>query len=545
MKKYFNEIKYLSFAIGLVIIVKITQYFFLLPFIERAFYGESIQYLNELISRHASKAPYTRTIEFYLTEAPKFVNRLLFLSLLFLFLSYFLLKDKSNRVRSFFLSTEPGLSLAIVRITVVSVILFSNFPDKLNSVLTLGPDNIYPPPGWSKSLIELLIEQPFIDLFQISFVVFLIGALIGFYTNHMLLGALITGFVVMGVPQFFGKIDHYHILWYSLFILSVSDSGNSLSIDNWLKKRAQLNFQKAARFGLPLKIVMILIGITYLFPGIWKFTFSGLEWAFSDNLKYKLYSKWVEFPEWTPIFRLDKYPFIYQSAAFITLIVEIGFVFALFFKKIRPLFIISALGFHFFVFLFLKISFLGHVLMYVVFINWDSVFKKTSLFVKKIGHLKHEILPVDKIKIRIQIMVGSILIVGSSLSGTLLIDSWPFGVYPTFASIENDTIPSISIVIENGSSNSKTTVIPLIESEFHSLFDNVGRLRKETERLYRANSVNQKDVKEFIDTLENSFITSNDPHTITFYKIRISTDPDVLERIESVEEQIIQVMIAQ
>ena len=107
----------------------------------------------------------------------------------------------------------------------------------------------------------------------------------------MLFGAVTTGFFVMGIPQFFGKIDHYHLLWYSLLIVSVSNSGNSLSVDNWMKKISQINHDKAIQFGLPLKIIMLLIGITYLFPGVWKITFSGLEWAFSNNLKYKLYSK--------------------------------------------------------------------------------------------------------------------------------------------------------------------------------------------------------------------------------------------------------------
>ena len=45
-------------------------------------------------------------------------------------------------------------------------------------------------------------------------------------------------------------------------------------------------------YGLPVRVIWLLFGVLYFFPGFWKYWRSGLDWAFTDNMKYPLYWNW-------------------------------------------------------------------------------------------------------------------------------------------------------------------------------------------------------------------------------------------------------------
>ncbi|MDR9418366.1 hypothetical protein [Gracilimonas sp.] len=351
----------------------------------------------------------------------------------------------------------------------------------------------------------------------------------------MMIGATLTGFFIMGIPQFFGKIDHYHILWYVLLILSVSPIGHCLSIDSWRNNIPQINGVKSSNYGVPIKIVMILIGLSYFFPGFWKFSISGFEWAFSENLKFKLYSKWLMLDGWTPFFRIDHYPFLYQSAAFMTLVIEIGFIFALFYKKIRPLFVIGALGFHVSVWYFMKNPFFSLMVLYVIFINWSKVFAFISNTLKNFNLSEVEVLNKPKSYLK-YFIVGGFLIFGNVATGSLLIDSWPFGVYPTFASIESATVPSILIQAENENSEVVSESIPLLDANFKNEFNSVVRLRGYLGNLLNANTPEPQSYRALADIFYDSKNLNPDNYTLKFYKIRLSTNPDKSSKVNQKQE---------
>ncbi len=124
-----------------------------------------------------------------------------------------------------------------------------------------------------------------------------ITGLIGLFTTASSALALILAVYVLGVTQVYGKVSHNHELIWFMALLAVSPCGDALSIDAILssRKRADLGIIErpgaSIVYALPLRFASLLLGIIYFFPGFWKFWTSGFAWAFSDNLKYQMYSK--------------------------------------------------------------------------------------------------------------------------------------------------------------------------------------------------------------------------------------------------------------
>ena len=85
----------------------------------------------------------------------------------------------------------------------------------------------------------------------------------------------ILGFYILGIEYFFGNVSHthHHIVWFSL-ILAFSRCGDALALDSKGK-----NYGPSTTYTIPIRIIWILIGILYFFPGFWKIYHSGPEWA--------------------------------------------------------------------------------------------------------------------------------------------------------------------------------------------------------------------------------------------------------------------------
>lgn len=491
--------------------------------IENAFYGESFDYLNQLLERHRLRNPEERDLEFYLSEITLFTNRIIFLFSIVTFLSWFLIRNNFSIAKEFLFESSSPINLAVLRIAVTGFILFINFPSLASETASLGREAVIPPTGWAPVIDLIPLSENFVSSSGIIFILSGICAFLGFYTRISLITMTVLGFYIMGVPQFFGKIDHYHILWHVLLLLTFTRSGDAISIDKLRKSSSPP--KKSVQYGFPLKIVMILIGLAYFFPGVWKFVFSGFEWAFSENLKFKMYSKWLEFDNWVPFFRIDHYPILYQSAAFLTLVLEIGFLFALFFKKVRPMFVIGGFMFHLSVHYFMGISFFSLMILYVVFIDWEKIWTKiTSLFRQQSDKFAASNAD-SKISLPLK-TVSSILIIGNIIFGSLLIDSWPFAINPTFATIESERVPTLLIREVNLDGSLNDEVVPLVKNNFHKPFESRVRLRGFLQSIVVSDTLMPTQSRLLINTWNDIRQVPDKKFHYEFYKIQLYTDPD-------------------
>ena len=354
--------------------------------VEAAYGGTSLEYLDRLVAKDRLKDPDSRTLAYYQERGRHTLERLILLYFAGLALAALALTRGHERLAAFFGARTSPLNLAVFRIVLFSQVLV--FGPRLAIELSHMPESaLVPPPGWSR-VLEILPPTPMLveGLFRL-FQLFCLASLLGLFTRAATVGATVLGLYVMGVPQFFGKIDHYHALWWFMLLLAASPSGRALSLDAVLRARSpgEADTAPGREYALPLRFVWLLIGLIYFFPGFWKFVISGTEWALSDNLKYKMYAKWFELGGWEPLFRLDRYPLLYKGGGLLTMVFEMGFVFALFCRPLRILFILGGVIFYLNNVLFLNIHFTHLMFTYVAFFDWRRLFRRLGarLFRKK------------------------------------------------------------------------------------------------------------------------------------------------------------------
>lgn len=285
---------------------------------------------------------------------------------------------------TFFRAEAHPLNLAIFRIVLFAFLLtLVNlqelvFYSSLPSSLLVAPRGM----GWLHHVVPFTATT--VTVAVLVFRCFCVLAIIGLFSRFSALMVVVCGLYVLGVPQFFGKVNHYHHLMWFAGLLAVSRSGDALSVDALISawRRATKGSIEppgpSRGYALPLRFVWLLIGIAYFFPGFWKFWTSGFDWIMTDNLRYQMYAKWVELDGWVPFFRIDHYPSLYHLSALATIVFEIGFIFFVLFPRVRPLFAVGGLAFHTMTGLFMRISFLPLQVCYVAFFNWYSIFQRVG-----------------------------------------------------------------------------------------------------------------------------------------------------------------------
>ena len=348
--------------------------------------GESIEFFNNLIERHRIGRPWG-TLEHYQTLTRLLLSKITIAFIAMSLLLIAIIKHRSLQriISEFFAASTHPINLAVFRVVLFytifdlvdlpSVVWFSQIPTQLQVapygakwLIDYVPINV----TWATTASVLLLISSF-------------TAMIGLFTRVSALITLLLSFYVLGIPQLYGKVNHYHhVLWFTA-ILAASRCGDALSCDailtSWKRAdRGIIDPPVASRvYALPLRFVWMLMGIIYFFTGFWKVWETGVDWALSDNLKFIMYAKWLDRGGWTPVFRIDEYPFLYKLAAVGTIAFEMSFILLIFSKRFRLLAPIGGLFFHTMTAVFMRISFRSLVRCYVVFFDWHAM-------LSRIGH---------------------------------------------------------------------------------------------------------------------------------------------------------------
>lgn len=391
--------KSIFLIVGLLTTIVLGLFFWFLHikftniFITSVFNGNSLPILNDIVKEHRLQNVAVRDLNFYIQKLRPFIARVLFIvaiTPLVITLLYYFRKSIKNTIKSFFNVVTHPVNLAIFRIVLFSIFLnpFEGKPilDYLQPFLEIPSELRDLPLGFGWLFNYIPVNQSLVHIAYVTLIVSCCFGIIGFLTRSAALLTLISGFYLLSIPQLFGKVTHSHphLLWF-MAILVVSNCADFLSIDSIIKswKRADRgNIESPSpsrKYTYPLRFIWLLMGLIYFFPGLWKWLSAGLAWAFSDNLKYRLYENWHT-GEWIPFFRLDHYPLIYQFAAFGGIIFEIAFIFLLFSKRFRYLAVIGGLAFHNINNILMRIPFWNVQYCYVVFVNWHYIFKRIGKF---------------------------------------------------------------------------------------------------------------------------------------------------------------------
>ncbi|WP_392530682.1 DCC1-like thiol-disulfide oxidoreductase family protein [Nostoc sp. C117] len=289
-------------------------------------------------------------------------------------------------VREFFTGTTYPINLAILRIFVFGTILLQ-VNQSFSRIVWLSqlPKELLIFPSGLKFLFSdfIPINGTLAQITSWLLIICSFTAMIGLFTRTSAWLTVILTFYVMGIPQFYGKVNHdHHLLWFAA-ILAVSRCADVLSLDaiflSWKRAdRGEIEPPGLSRvYALPLRYVWLLFGVIYFFPGLHKVWQPGFDWAFTDNLKYQIYSIWLERNEidgWMPLLRIDQYPVLYHLAAISSICFELSFIFLVFLPVTRYIAAFGGLLLHNSIGLVMYIKFVSLQLCYVAFFDWNTIF---------------------------------------------------------------------------------------------------------------------------------------------------------------------------
>jgi hypothetical protein len=348
-----------------------------------------------------------------------------------------------------------AVTLAALRVALTGAILLSNELWHAQRWAALPPELRFPPEGLHWFVHNVPIGPKLAQLAQLVVVLAGIAALLGVAARTAMAVLTLSGLYVFAVAQLSGSVVHdMHVFWFTA-LLAVSPSGDALSIEPWLRKRAGPQPSASVAYGVPRQFVCVLLGVIYFFPGYWKLATSGHAWLSGEILRNHLYWKWYEAGVSSPRYRIDQVPGLLAACALAVVLFELGFIAAVWSRRGRLLAAAAGLCFHIATQLFMRVTFVSLVACYVVLVDWDVVFRPRA----NRGSAPSSAGAVGRWQVWPAALLGSALVLVNVVQGArAATEAWPFACYPTF-----DRNPSSSIAdlrIEAVRADGSTRAIP-------------------------------------------------------------------------------------
>jgi predicted DCC family thiol-disulfide oxidoreductase YuxK len=281
----------------------------------------------------------------------------------------------------FFTEPDGPFNIAVARIVYFTVVLLA-LPSAgtVKAFAALPDDLVTTPANGGHLLVHLPRSAELIDAVHLAIVVAAILGLLGIVPRLAAAVVVLGGFYFFGIPQLYGKVDHdHHLLWIGL-VFCFARSADALSlqavIQAWRRPSTAAvgPVERSLAFSLPLRFIWLVMGMVYLFAGLAKYRFDGLEWLKPATLAHWLHLLWYETGLRPPLLhRPDKIAVFLIAGAGFTLLFECGWIFAVFSRRVRPVLAFAGLAFHNSTNFLMRISFWNLQLFYITLIDWDGV----------------------------------------------------------------------------------------------------------------------------------------------------------------------------
>lgn len=283
---------------------------------------------------------------------------------------------------------------------------------------------------------------------------------VGFKTRIALIFYVPIALYLWGIPNFFGKLNHRHIMVWVPMILMFSKCSDVFSIDAYLK-RTRHNIKElnpSVEYALPLKFIWITLAIIYCSSGLHKLWDAGLHWILSDNLRNQIVFEWVENYDKIPTLRIDKHPLLLRYGAATVVLMEIMFPLLILKSYLRPFACISAWTLHLSAGYFLFIDFVQLRMVNLSFLDGNRFLNWLKSKFYKVESKK--VMPVDtnftfkKFRKMALSYVVIPLVSMNIIFSVFQISSWPFSTYPSYSSVVGDDITVLRLEAKTASGES-------------------------------------------------------------------------------------------
>jgi HTTM domain len=377
--------------------------------------------------------------------------RVCFIALLLVGLALIVRWRRGKLVRQFFFARIPAFNLGLLRIVIFGSLLDGAISE--NSVWYAGlPSSLLRiPPGWRWLASYLPPNEAVLQLFQLILVVACVFAIMGLFTRLACGSAALAGLVVLGVPNLYIKINHgQHLTELCAILLTFSPADEGLSLDQLLRRlRGAPAAVPSPRYGVPVRMAMLLLASTYFFPGLWKVWDSGDLWVNGVKLRVETLMAWAARPDYQPLLRLIDHPALCCLLGAWALAFELGFALMIFHPLGRIVAVANALAFHAGVRMTMGIQFplLLPLLAALSFgeqreAGPSHALQRLNLLVEGgISQVRNQlrvrlqgrVWPIPQQAPATTWLVGCGLVASMVLAGLVPFDSWPVGVYPRFS----------------------------------------------------------------------------------------------------------------
>lgn len=135
--------------------------------------------------------------------------------------------------------------------------------------------------------------------------------------------------------------------------------------------------EPGAAYGWPIRTAMVIVALSYLFVGLQKLRYSGIDWVTSDNLRWVLYgaSDGRADPNAVGLLIADRAWLSHLLAAG-TVALEVGFIACLPLARLRWIFVPGVVAMHLGIWLMMGLDYSAQLLtVIIVFVNWVTVFE--------------------------------------------------------------------------------------------------------------------------------------------------------------------------
>jgi hypothetical protein len=376
--------------------------------------GDGPEYITNLLNYHRSLDPGIRSVLYYSNMIESILFRFGFMVLFSSVVLWFSWPYLSARYSDFMNESASAHSLAIFRIICFGTLLYYPDYDVIVSMSELPSDLLIPPPGWHGLLKNFMPNAKLtvwlIPVYQVT----VVAALLGYRTRMAAFFAVVLGVWLLGIPQFYGKINHYHHLFWFATIAIFAPVSDVWSLDS-RRHRNHINPKKHRFY---LGVILLSIFTIYFFAGWWKLIGGGFSWIWGEAARWQIEAQLLRLGKNSTGCYNDN-PWLFKLIGLLTVLFELSWGWFMLARKTRPFILVLGVIFHLSIYIFMDINFWQLTIFYCIFLPYHEWFN-----LKQEKQLSNWIVP--------KFHWSKLYLALIMAFGFFHIDSWPMAVYPSF-----------------------------------------------------------------------------------------------------------------
>ena len=339
-------------------------------------------------------------------------------------------------------------TLGVLRIAVCLSWLLLVSPS-LCAVFAEFPDALRFPPGIRDDVhVRVPVTSALVWAAYSCFVPAAVVALLGLgprSARAAMVVMMLAGGFLLSVPQFFGKVVHYHhVVWALVLVMTGPGAGaGAVSVWAWRARAAHAPARDypAWRYQMPALTLAVLLGVSYFFAGFWKVCSVGWQWTDAENLRNILLAKWWETGHAPHGWLRPESPLVLRAGGVATIVFELSFLpLVLVGGWWRRAALLAGLVFHAGVQLTMEISFWHMAACYVGLVEWREAARSAAWA----GVPRRASAWWSGV---VAGVCGCLVVVQTYDCATRRED-WPFGGYPTFAMRAGPTVETLTLRVD-------------------------------------------------------------------------------------------------